>query len=755
MNDSGRSMYFVLLTVMLFTGSSLAQLPGQPYSSYWFPNELLSWSPSSDPDAAYNRGSIELADRFVGDSQANPHAHPGEAEISCLSIMYPSTSGNPSQGANIFDTYAFNYWQYADILVQWGGSAGEGLILSPSADVIDAGHRNGVPVYGTIFLPPTQYGGQIQWVWDLVQKTGETYPVADKLIEVAYYYGFDGWFINQETQGGNVTLAEEMRDFMIYIQETSDVRIMWYDAMIETGGIAWQNALNSNNDWFFEYGGTVSDEMFLNFWWSANGLLLSANYAIALGRSPYELYAGVDVQANGYNTSVNWDGVFPEDTVHITSLGFYCPNWTYSNSSSASQFYQRANRFWVGENRDPSNTATAHPWKGLAHYVPAKSVISDLPFVTTFNTGQGHLYSVEGAVLRNGDWNNRSLQDVLPTWRWISQSSGTPLYPELDWNSAWFGGSCLKVSGDLSTGNPTDLFLYKTEIDVTSNTVLGAIYSTGSAGTPSCIRLSLEFSDAPGTYEYFDVGSTSSTGWNSWSTGIGGHTGRTISMIALRFESASSVPGYTALVGQISILDGAQYPPSPPSGFFVDEFSQVNDTLGTIRLKWTHSADPVYAYYVYRVNPDSTRTFLGGSPNNAYFVPEIVRVGSEETTVIEVRALGPDFSLSNADTTSVTWVTTGVEESISLFQFSLAPGRPNPFSTSTVIEYTVPSTSMVGLQVFGMDGRLIETIVEDQLPAGSYSSVWAPEEGCCTGMYFIRLRSGDASRVEKCVLLRQ
>ena len=105
MNEPRRSLYFVFLAVTLFAGNSRAQLPGQPYSSYWFPDELLSWSPSSDSDAAYNRGSIELADRFVGDSQANPHAHPGEADISCLSIMYPSTSGNPSQGANIFNTY--------------------------------------------------------------------------------------------------------------------------------------------------------------------------------------------------------------------------------------------------------------------------------------------------------------------------------------------------------------------------------------------------------------------------------------------------------------------------------------------------------------------------------------------------------------------------------------------------------------------------------------------------------------------------
>ena len=32
----------------------------------------------------------------------------------------------------------------------WGGSAGEGLIVTPSADVIDEAHINGVPVLGTI-----------------------------------------------------------------------------------------------------------------------------------------------------------------------------------------------------------------------------------------------------------------------------------------------------------------------------------------------------------------------------------------------------------------------------------------------------------------------------------------------------------------------------------------------------------------------------------------------------------------------------
>jgi mannosyl-glycoprotein endo-beta-N-acetylglucosaminidase len=194
--------------------------PNQPYSSYWFPNDLLTWDPATDPDAPYNRSGVPLRSRFTDPAtQVNPHARDGEAGVTALSIMYPSTSGNPSQGSDAFDVHAFGYWQYVDLLCMWGGSAGEGLILSPSADVIDAAHRNGVPVLGTIFLPPTAYGGQIQWVWDLVQRDGDTFPVADKLIEVADHYGFDGWFLNQETAGGDATLATEMQDFLRYFQE--------------------------------------------------------------------------------------------------------------------------------------------------------------------------------------------------------------------------------------------------------------------------------------------------------------------------------------------------------------------------------------------------------------------------------------------------------------------------------------------------------------------------------------------------------
>lgn len=745
-----RSLIPSVLLVLAAVSSS--QLPGQPYSSYWFPDELLTWTPSGDPDAPYNRGTVQLSDRSLGDTRANIHARPGEAGIAALSIMYPSTSGNPSQGALTLDTYAFNYWQYTDMLVMWGGSAGEGLILSPSSDVIDAGHRNGVPVYGTVFFPPVAYGGQIQWVEDFVQNSGGIFPVADKLIEVAEHYGFDGWFINQETAGGTPALASDMRDLMEYVHDVSDIRIMWYDAMIESGAISWQNALNSSNDMFFQDGGVISDEMFLNFWWSASGLSSSSSYAQGLGRSPYELYAGVDVQANGYSTGVNWEGVFPEGSSHVTSLGFYCPNWCYSSSTGHQDFYERANRFWVGANRDPSNTETSHPWKGMAHYVPATTPITSVPFITTFNTGQGHSYHVEGQLMGDFDWNNRSLQDVLPTWRWIADSDGDPLYPEMDWNEAFWGGSCLKVSGDLYPGTPTVIYLYKTDLSVSSGDRLLLAYSTGSAGTPSNLQVGLAFED-PETFTWLDMGTSTTEGWNQVQQDLSAHSGRPLSVISLRFASQTSEPGYQIRIGQLGIVSGDQDVPAPPTGLYVEEFNQIDDDHGTIRLRWDHSTDPAYSYNVYRVNGDDTRSWLWSTPGNACFVPEVTREDPETSTTIEVVTVGEEFAVSTAASTTIDWTITGMPGQSSGYGFGISEGVPNPVTSDTAIPFSLREAGRTELCLYGLDGRLVKRLVHCDMDAGPHSALLSID-GLASGVYFLRLSSGNSVDTGKCIVIR-
>ena len=631
----------------------------QPFASYWFPNELLAWNPLTDPDAVHNRGTVPLADRFTNPAtQVNGNARDGEALVVALNVMYPSTSNNPSQGAATFGVHALGFWQYLDLLVFWGGSAGEGLILAPSADVIDSGHRNGVPVLGTVFFPPNVFGGQIQWVHDFVQENAGVYPVADKLIEAATHYGFDGWFINQETDGGDSTLALQMQGFLEYFQANKPpgMHMMWYDAMIDDGNVAWQNQLNDRNLMFFEDDGRVSDSIFLNFGWGS-GTRLADSRAVAdsVGRSPYDVFAGINVQALGYNANPQWPKLFPDSTVHTTSVGFFGGEWTYTSSTDPADYYARQNTFWVGQNRDPSNTTTVDDWKGQAHYVPAKSALNDVPWVTSFNTGQGFHYSIEGEVLRSEEWNHRSLQDVLPTWRWIAESAGTPLFPEIDFTDSYDGGSCLKVSGALDPSSTTHLKLYKTSLLVPAGGAISLAYRTGEVGASS-MQVGLSFETDPDAFVFLDVDSTTSTGWNPQTIDLSAHVGKTVAVMSLRFETTGSIPDYEMRIGRLGLIEGAADVPAAPTAVTLDDLLiATNLASASLRMSWTASPDPTHHYRVYRVNPDDSREYLGGTPNTAYFVAHLARAAAETTTVLEVEAVSPEFGRSLAGTTSVYW----------------------------------------------------------------------------------------------------
>lgn len=650
------ALMFCCLVAWVVSSSAQAALPGQPFASYWHPSTLLNWNPATDPDAAYNRANTPLASRISNPAlNVNPHAKVNQGRVMSLSA-FNATSGNPSQGYPAMHYYAHQYWQYEDMLVFWGGSAGEGLILAPNPTVIDAAHRNGVPVMGNIFFPPTAYGGQIQWVNDFLQKSGSTFPVADKLIQVAQYYGFDGWFINQETAGGNTTTATTMRDFMKYIQTNSTVQVVWYDAMTETGSVSWQNQLNALNDMFFHDTIPTSDAMFLNFWWSGAGLASSRTLAQTYGRNPYEVYAGVDVEANGYNTSVSWTSMFPESGNHVLSLGLYRPDWCYNGSSGPTDFYARENRFWVGPSGDPSNTSSADAWPGIAHFIAARSPITKAPFVTSFNTGHGNRYYMDGTTTSFSAWNNLSLQDVLPTWRWQVQSTGTKLTPSLDWTDAYYGGTSLRVAGTLNATNTIPL--YQASLAVSNNSTLSIAYKTGTAGANSYMKVALAFEDSPTTYQFLTVPNTTNAGWNVQSFSLAGFAGKKIASIGLRFEATNVVNSYSMRVGQLAIRTGTVSTPAPPSNLLVEKVSLVDPNLATLRLKWTHSTSPVYHYNIYKRNLDNSRTWLGATPNNAYFVPQVLRNTGESYVPIEIETVAPDFGVSSAATANVFWPAT-------------------------------------------------------------------------------------------------
>jgi endo-beta-N-acetylglucosaminidase D len=632
----------------------------QPYATYWYPDSLPSGSPgtgitwrslktwraAADADLAFNAAAVPLAGRFTP-TPANTTARAGQARIQSL-VSFGPTAGNPSQGSATSDYYAFGHWAYVDELVFWGGSSGEGLILAPNAPVVDAAHRHGVPVLGNIFLPPVAYGGQLRWTRDLVQKDAAgRYPLAAQLVAVATAYGFDGWFVNAETGGGDAALGADMLGFVRELKSLSAARgqrVTWYDSMTVSGTVSWQGALNSRNQAFFE----AADDMFVDFRWTAASLASSGTLAQQLGRTRYELWTGVDVEANGWNTSENWDAIVPKDSDHVTSVGLYRPEWTRNHlppdRRTPRDFHAADDRFWTGASLDPSRPDDTDGWRAPAVSVADRSTITSLPFASVFNTGHGLRWYEKGAVTSDAAWNHLGLQDRLPSRRWVVRTQGTRPAVSFDFADAWRGGSSVLVDGALDA--PVTVDLYAVRLPVSGDTVVELTHRTDEGEVGVELAVATAEPGAPGAtppYTYLPL--TSGDGWRTSTVRLTGLAG-TVHALGVRLTGTGALKWR---LGGLAVYDTV-HTPCPPSGLRVTAASG-----GDLRLAWNPAPGAVRHYTLHRLLPDGTRRFLGGTCQRAYFVTGLRPEQGERQARLELRAVGELYTSSAPVTVTHPW----------------------------------------------------------------------------------------------------
>jgi hypothetical protein len=99
------------------------------------------------------------------------------------------------------------------------------------------------------------------------------------------------------------------------------------------------------------------------------------------------------------------------------------------------------------------------------------------------------------------------------------------------------------------------------------------------------------------------------------------------------------------------------------------------------------------------------------------------------------------------------WLSVEEEESSPPESGLVLKSFPNPFSTSCTVCYQLDEASHVVLSVFDLSGRLVETFVDEVVPAGMYSE-YLDGSGLCSGMYLIRLVAGEHAASRRCIIIR-
>lgn len=90
--------------------------------------------------------------------------------------------------------------------------------------------------------------------------------------------------------------------------------------------------------------------------------------------------------------------------------------------------------------------------------------------------------------------------------------------------------------------------------------------------------------------------------------------------------------------------------------------------------------------------------------------------------------------------------------------YRLMPNYPNPFNPTTKISFDLPQSENISLKIYNINGELIRTVANENLPAGHFEKVWDGKNDfgseVSSGIYIYRLTAGKFDRSARMVLMK-
>lgn len=276
-------------------------------------------------------------------------------------------------------------------------------------------------------------------------------------------------------------------------------------------------------------------------------------------------------------------------------------------------------------------------WLGMSRFFADKTPILSTPFVTSFNSGHGVGYYVNGKRSRDNEWSYQSVQDVMPTWTWIIDSDGSKLDGGYDFNDAYNGGTSIQFYGDLDANKANDIMLYSTDVAVTDGMTL-SLTAKNDDGKAKLVAYYGD--DSTASYEEcetvaYDLTASEADTWTTTVVNISDHAGKTLYAIGLKVESDTAVSDYRINLGQLAILDQDRAALSGPTSVALDEILYHNAYDAEARIYWD-AVDGAASYEIYKVNANGTSNLIMETPNTAFYLPTLVRDFDEDDVTLKV-----------------------------------------------------------------------------------------------------------------------
>ncbi|KAH7099340.1 glycosyl hydrolase family 85-domain-containing protein [Auriculariales sp. MPI-PUGE-AT-0066] len=171
--------------------------------------------------------------------------------------------------------YTFQFWHLVDTFIYFSHYR----VAPPPASWIHAAHRHGVPILGTLLFEHKESRPDCSLL--VYPLDNDLAHYAEILAQLAAERGFDGWLLNVEVDLPNgAAHALKLVEWTCILRERlhelvgPHAQVIWYDSVIDTGKLAWQDRLCMANEIFF----TAAGNIFTNYTWPPHYPLLSADH---------------------------------------------------------------------------------------------------------------------------------------------------------------------------------------------------------------------------------------------------------------------------------------------------------------------------------------------------------------------------------------------------------------------------------------------------------------------------------------------
>ena len=563
-----------------------------------------SWEPGTklSADENFYISRVPLKQRFVNTATQVDPTMTQDRKFCMWTPMGISDTYWQSLPRYVFDGDNFSMWSYVDSQGGWSLP----MIRVPGA-YSDVTHRNGVANCGGVLFVDGSNGDvrPRQTLAMLVTQEGGKYKWAEKFVKFLRYYGLDGIGFNPESY---IPDAAKLQDFFIACREEAEkigwqFHVYWYGTNTNSGSVNFGHELTSDKkDWLWKNNKQVTDMYMLNYAWGTEGNspIDSENYARSIGADPYTLYAGYDIQGNWLGRGP-WSQLKNAD-LSIAFWGNHTTNMIYQNSSEFGSgdeavqycYLEKQEQVFSGGNRNPanrpaikdgltqSNEASMKQFHGIAEFLPARSVLQELPFVTRFCLGNGKAFRSEGKVTFDHKWFNVGVQDYLPTWRWWITDDNKNV-PEdgiecgFTYDDAWYGGSAMKFNGATAVSN---VRLFKTNFDVSANDEVSMTFKL-KTGIDTHMKLFWSFVGSENILHEQAITATKQGDWETIKAkaseiGMEGN----VALIGLKFENTPTT--YEILIGEMAIIPNKTFAPVQPT---------INETSDILKKRTYNSVD--------------------------------------------------------------------------------------------------------------------------------------------------------------------